>query len=349
MIAHRTLLLAVMTAAACDAASSSAPDASAPPDAELDAGIDAPPPVFTPVPFSGQYYAHRVLTNRCDRVMGIVGSEPAEPGRYPLAIFVVGTSGIYDGPGVLDNILPALAKQGFVAASLEYENTTLFGAAQNCTLYQDNAECMVRNDADYVGGEHRSAIAQLCSRDQADCSKGVVVIGHSQGGMTAVQMFRFIPVAPPAGAPIPRFVAAAPMGVGTAGYVAGIRVVNTSGCMSADNIFVEKTKLFVVNGENDRYFNGPDANQAGGQADLETVTGRSCAAPSWDCRGPGGAGWVLVKPSELTTGVAPHDYMHDHNADPVEPFAEANWIAPDTTAPWGLYSTARWLRAQARP
>ena len=335
-------------ACACDAASSGSPDASMGPDAPglVDTGADAAPPVYTPVPFAGQYAAHRVLTNRCDRAMNIVGSEPAEPGRYPVAIFLVGTSGIFDGPGIVEHVLPALTKQGFVAASLQYENSTLFGAAQNCSLYQDNAECMVRNDADYVDGERRSAIAQLCGRAKADCSKGVVVLGHSQGGMTALQTFRFTPATPPADEPMPKLVAAAPMGVGAAGYLAGIRVINLDACMTADTIVADKSKLLIVNGEHDRYFSVPGVEPAGNQVPLETVTGRHCAVPSWDCRGATGDGWVLVQPSELTTGLAVHDYMHDHGADPATPFAEPNWISPDTTAPWGLYSTARWLRAQ---
>jgi len=354
VIARRGWPLAVaagLALIACDSTATEAPDAGPGADAStgLDAAVDAAPAVYTPVPFEAAYDGHRVLLNRCDRRMKIVGSEPTEPGRYPLAIFLVGTSGIFDGAGIVDHVLPALAAQGFVAASIQYENSTLFGAAQNCSLYQDNARCIVRNDADHTGGERRSAIAQLCGRERADCSKGVVVLGHSQGGMTAVQMFRFTPVAPPVGEPMPRLVAAAPMGVGVAGYLAGIRVINLGDCMAADTLAVDPGRLLVVNGENDRYFSGPDADQAGGQRALEAVTGRSCPSSSTDCRGAGGDGWVLIQPSELTTGKAAHDYMHDHDADPVEPFAEPSWISPGTTAPWGIHSTARWLKAQTEP
>jgi len=345
----RGLVLAVVAglSGACDSASPDAapqPDASASSDAEVDAQL-----TFTPVRFDGHYYAHSVLRNRCDRFTHMVGSEPVEPGRYPVAIFVVGTSGVHDGPGIVDHVLPALAQQGFVAASLDYENETLFGAAQNCNLYRDNASCMIRNDADHVAGERRSAIAQLCARPKADCSKGVVLFGHSQGGMTAIQAFQFDPVQPPIGEPLPRLVAVAPMGVGPLGYIAGIRMIDVRECMTADTIAVAPTRLMVVNGETDRYFNGPDGDQAGGQIALETVTGRICAAPSWDCRDAAGDGYVLVKPSELSHGRAAHDYMHDFNASPVVAFGEPNWISPANLAPWGLYATARWLKAHTGP
>ena len=344
----RYAVAAVAAVAACDGSTAREPSEPDAPAAIADAAIDTPT-TFTPVGFDGVYPAHSVLRNRCDQEKHFIGSEPAEPGRYPVAIFLVGTSGIYDGAGIRDGLLPAFARQGFVAASLEYENATLFGAAQNCSLYRDNASCMIRNDADYVAGERRSALAQLCGRPQADCSKGVVLLGHSQGGLTAVQAFGFTPMTPPAGEPIPQLVAVAPMGVGPRGYVAGIAVIDLRACMTSTTMPVAPSKMLVVNGENDRYFNGPDADQAGGQIALETVTGRHCDAPSWDCRGPDGDGYVIIRPSELSHGRAAHDYMHDFNSTPTAPFAEPNWSSPDNTAPWSVDATARWLKAQTTP
>ncbi len=320
-----------------------APDA----PAVVDVGPDAVV-ALTPVRFDGDYDAHSVLHNRCDHRMHFVGSEPAEPGRYPVAIFFVGTNGTYDARGIVERVLPALARQGFVAATVAYENNTLFGAAQNCSLYRDNAACVVRNDADYVNGQRHSALAQLCGRPNADCSKGVVFLGHSQGGLTAVQAFRTTPLAPP-GEAVPQLVAVAPMGVGAEGYLLGIRVIDLRSCMAAETLPVDPTAVRIVNGENDRYFNGPDADQAGGQTALELVTGRACSVPSWDCRGTRGDGYLLVKPSELSHGRAAHDFMHDFAQTPIAEFAEPNWSAPDNAAPWSLYATVRWLRSQTQP
>jgi len=211
--AHLTSALLAVAACSAPGVEPAAPDAAEPPPV-VDASIDAAPPVFTPTPFGDTYDAHSVLLNRCNHLMHIAGSEPAEPGRYPLAIFLVGTNAQFDGPGIVEHALPLLASHGFVAASVEYENSTLFGAAQNCSLYRDNASCMVRNDSDYVLGERRSALARLCGRARVDCGKGVVILGHSQGGLTALQTFQFTPAEPPSPEPTPRFVAAAPMGFG---------------------------------------------------------------------------------------------------------------------------------------
>jgi len=343
-VTARASLVAALAVAACSSnAAPDSPDAAAAPDASRDAAADAPPSVFTPTPFSDTYDAHSVLANRCGHVMNIAGSEPAEPGHYPLAIFLVGTNAQYDGPGIVDHVLPLLASHGFVAASLAYENATLFGAAQNCSLYQDNASCMVRNDGDYVAGDRRSALARLCGRAKVDCGKGVVVLGHSQGGLTALQTFHFAPVTPPPGEPAPRFVAAAPMGVGPTGYLLGIPVIHLDGCVTAATLAVDPHELLVVNGENDAYFNGPHADPAGGQAALEAVTGRTCAAPSWDCRGPDGDGYVLVKKTQTSTGRATHGYMDEPGGGA---FEEPNWSSAETTDAWGLDSTTRWLKAQ---
>lgn len=326
--------------AACGANEPAAPDATV----SIDAG-DASDPTRTPVRFDAEYYGHSWVWNRCDRVLRMTGSEPMEPGRYPVAIFLVGTSGDHDYPGIVENVLPALARQGFVAASLEYENATLLGAAQNCNLYRDNAACMVRNELDHVGSERRSAVAQLCGRAQADCGKGVVFLGHSQGGLTAVQAFRFAPIAPPSPEPMPVLTAVAPMGVGPAGYVLGQRVIDLSECMAATSLAIDPNALLVINGEHDAFFNGPTGDQAGGQDALELVTGRQCAGPTWDCRGADGDGYVLVKPEEVSTGRAEHEFM----TIPEHSFAEPNWIAADNHAAWSLANVAGWLRSRTRP
>ena len=318
------------------------------PDAQVDAAapdapVDAAPAVFTPSPFTDTHDAHSVLLNQCNHVMHIAGSEPAEAGRYPLAIFLVGTNAQFDGPGIVDHVLPLLASHGFVAASVEYENATLFGAGQNCSLYSDNASCIVRNDNDYVSGERHSALSRLCGRAKADCSKGVVVLGHSQGGLTALQTFKVTPATPPTGEPMPRFVAAAPMGVGPTGYLLGVPVIHLDSCVDAANLAVDPHALLAVNGENDAYFDGANADPAGGQVALQAVTGRTCAAPTWDCRGPDGDGWVLVKKTQTSTGRATHGYM---DVPGVGAFEEPNWSSPENADPWGLASTARWLKAQ---
>jgi hypothetical protein len=339
-------LTTTLVIAACGAnGDPGSPDATASPDAPGDATVDVAPAAFVPMPFDDTYEAHDVLSNRCDHLVHIAGSEPTEPGRYPLAIFLVGTNAQYAGPGIVDHVLPLLASHGFVAASLEYQNATLFGAAQNCNLYQDNASCMVRNDGDYVHGDRRSALARLCGRADVDCGKGVVVLGHSQGGLTALQTFRFAPVTPPGGEPVPKLVAAAPMGVGPTGYLLGVAVIHLDACVAAATLAVDPHELLVVNGENDAYFNGPHADPAGGQIALEAVTGRACPGPSWDCRGRGGDGYVLVKKSQTSTGRATHGYMDEPG---VGAFEEPTWSSPENPDAWGLDSTARWLFAQTR-
>ena len=339
---HVRWLIVIAAACGADPAHPAEPDAARAPDAPAaDAPRDAPP-TWTPVPFADTYAAHDVLQNQCNHQMRITGAEPAEDGRFPLALFLVGTNGQFDTPGVVDRVLPTLVRHGFVAASLEYENSTLFGAAQNCDLYHDNASCMIRNDGDYVQGQRVSALARLCGRAKVDCSRGVVVLGHSQGGLTALQTFRTAPAAPPPGEPVPRLVAAAPMGVGPTGYLFGVPIVHFDTCMTAATLAIDPHHVLVVNGENDAFFNGPAADPAGGDAALMAVTSRTCAVPSWDCRGPAGDGFVLVQKTQTSTGRATHGYM-DSDAGA---FEEPNWSSPFNMDAWGLYSVSSWLAAQ---
>ena len=313
-------------------------DAGADEDAGADAGLAV-------VAFNDGYDGHSWVWNNCSRSMRLTGSEPESGGPYPVAIFLVGTNGEYGYPGIVGYVLPILASHGFVAASLEYENGTAFGAAQNCNLYRDNASCMVRNADDYADGGTHSAVARLCSRAKADCGKGVVLLGHSQGGLTAVQAFQHAPVAPPAGVPLPRLVAAAPMGVGDKGYVAGVQVVDLTSCMDPPSLPVDQDRLLVVNGENDKFFGGPAADQDGGQTELEAITTLACPRPSWDCRRANGSGYLLVQGAQVSSGVAGHEYM---SVAPVS-FGEPNWISRTNPEPWALDNVAAWLKAQTSP
>lgn len=347
------LLLAPLAWACGAAPSDPGRDAGAQPDAglgagaEIDAGLETD--AGTPLPagvvaFEDTWKAHSWIWNDCSRALRLSGAEPDRGGPYPVAIFLVGTNGEHDYPGIVANVLPALARRGFVAASLEYENGTAFGAAQNCNLYRDNAACMVRHPEDHAGGGH-SALARLCARARADCGKGVVFIGHSQGGLTAVQAFAHAPAAPPPGRPLPRLVAAAPLGVGSRGWAAGLQVIDLTACMSAANLPVEPSRLLIVNGESDQFFGGPKGDQAGSQAELEAITGLSCPAPSWDCRRANGSGYLLVRGAQVSSGRAGHEYMSTATVS----FGEPHWLSPDRAEPWTLDQVAAWLRAQTLP
>ena len=109
---------------------------------------------------------------------------------------------------------------------------------------------------------------------------------------------------------------------------------------------IDPSKLLVINGENDAHFNGPNEDAVGGDQALESVTGRECPVPSWDCRGPEGDGYVLVKKTQTSTNRATHGYM---DLPGVGAFLEPNWSSPLTTDAWGLYSMARWLKARTQP
>lgn len=106
---------------------------------------------------------------------GISGREPAAAGRYPVYIHIGGTGEPYQSNWSLAAVNTAAAK-GFVAASVQYDNTS-FG---DCSVIGSRARAI------FDARNLQSAIAQVCSRGKADCSKGVVTGGLSQGSIISV-------------------------------------------------------------------------------------------------------------------------------------------------------------------
>src|SRR5262249_33951268 len=104
----------------------------------------------------------------------IKGYEPTATGTYPVFGHVPGTQTSGDWDGTPDeDIIQYMASLGFVAADVDYPNTTYPTACSDMT---GKAKCI------YDTTSSSSAISKLCSRPKADCvNKGIYVSGISQG------------------------------------------------------------------------------------------------------------------------------------------------------------------------
>lgn len=104
-----------------------------------------------------------------------------------------------------------------------------------------------------------SAVSQLCSRAKADCSKGIVVGGFSQGSVLALLARNYDARV-------------------QAAYGTGMRVVysayDLSPCVLSANRSLPGDRLRAVNGERDHFAGG---SQAAVQDSLQRVTGTACA------------------------------------------------------------------------
>ena len=150
-------------------------------DATVDAGAPsagdatgtrrlATPPVYT---------GNNPGSSGCGGSYATLGFEPdTDPdAAYPLFLYFVGTtfsdsdlSARHDSEAAMA-VTEAMARRGFVALSVEYDNTLSFSP--------DKLGCM------YGDANPQSLLAVACGLPQVDCDAGIATWGHSQGALMA--------------------------------------------------------------------------------------------------------------------------------------------------------------------
>ncbi len=215
---------------------------------------------------------------------GIKGYEPTDGATHPVFVFLTGTqtSGSWD-QGLDEDLIQYMAGQGFVAATVQYNNTSYPTA---CGTMTTKASCI------YNTSSSSSAISKLCSRATANCAAGIYVSGISQG---------------------------ANMSSLAANYGANMKaaylisngdvaesLINLSGCLDKSHVSFASSQLRAVSGEADQIFGG---NQAGVQSQQQKTNGVTCAKGTYDCLQADGSGWRIVHNSECQDGTADHCYI----------------------------------------
>ena len=246
----------------------------------------------------------------------MVVRQPAADETYPVFLFLPGTGRAPDNPSALA-ILERAAGRGFVAASADYASTKgLFPAPTPCWNGEGKASCTFPvDDADAP----EAALNLLCNDltvdgaaagIKADCGKGVVVAGFSQGGTVAL-------LAADENADVR---AAWVMGFHDQAIVDGSPMT----CVHHDERVLPQDALRLMVGESDWVMRGPH------QPHMEDVTGRTCAAGTAQCfDDDAGWGWGLVPDTECATGTCGHEFLDDAN------FWTDRW--------WGASANLAWL------
>jgi hypothetical protein len=201
-------------------------------------------------------------------------------GPFPLAIWLPGTFASYIDPWSL-TMMSQMALRGFVSASIQYNN---INPVQYCEPY------VLRAQSVFDITRASSAINVLCSTAGVDCGKGVVVYGISQGAAMALLAKNY--------APAVRAVYA--MSIGDFNSQGG--GINLAPCLDDNVTAISSDRVTVVNGESDNFFQG--------QAPIMGVSGITCPPGTFQCWSPtgSGAGWYIVKNSQVADGVADHCY-----------------------------------------
>jgi hypothetical protein len=216
---------------------------------------------------------------------GIKGYEPTSSGTYPVFVFLTGTSMTYDG-SVDEDLIQYMGAQGFVAATVQYDNSTY---PSSCGVATTKASCI------FSTGSSASAISKICSRAKADCTnKGIYVSGFSQGANLSSMAANY-----------GSHMKAAYL-IGNGDDASGI--YNLSGCLDKSHLTFTASQLREVDGQSDQYFGN---NQAGVQTQLQNVTGVTCASGTYNCLQGDGSGWYIVANSQVSDGTADHCYYYN--------------------------------------
>jgi cysteine-rich repeat protein len=274
---------------------------------------------FTPQAFSvtGAYYmtADASGTSCVATSLGsFAGHEPAEAGTYPVAVYLVGTFAAYSGD-IPQAFTQRMAARGFVASSVEYVNGSY---PASCAVLEAKASCV------FSSASANSAIAKLCSRPKADCSKGIVVAGLSQGANLATLAKDYDS----------RVRAAFVMSdiYHPSGY-------DLQACLQASATTLGPNEMRAVSGDADAYAGGT-VNSV--RSDLIAVTGRSCGSMVSDCLQNDGSGWYIVKSTDTADATADHCYMMSGGC-----FGSGLDTTFETgTAEWSLDTNLEWLARQ---
>ncbi len=249
--------------------------------------------------------------NRCSGVLrDMYVRQPAQSGEYPVFLFMIGTLRKYDNE-VARHIIDRAAERGFVAASVDYDTiASKFKKKNTCDSPEAKAECSF--------SAPESALSLICNNVlingqsaglYANCDKGVVVAGFSQGGTLAML---------------------------ARNYDERVRAVWSIGfhdqallddeplqCLHSDSRMLPSDRLRIIVGEGDRMLRRPH------QLHLQTVTGRICEPGSDTCFAQDGSGWAIV-PNRECGGNCKHEYLDT-----------SGFL--NTSSWWGLDQNLGWL------
>src|SRR5690348_2984607 len=124
--------------------------------------------------FTATYTGQGSGASTCGTTFSISGQEPSTTGTHPVFVYMVGTSETYTNASATAAVT-GMANRGYVAATVQYDS----GSFGNCAQISGKAQCI------FDASSATSAVRVLCARAKADCSKGIVVGGFSQGSVIA--------------------------------------------------------------------------------------------------------------------------------------------------------------------
>ncbi len=254
-------------------------------------------------------YKGQGSSGTCGTTYNISGQEPSVAGHYPVFLYMVGTTESYTNASATAAVT-GMANRGYVAATIQY-NSGSFG---NCSAISAKAACIFKPSS------ATSAVSVLCSRANADCTKGIVVAGFSQGSIIADLAKNYDT----------RVQAAYGMGDGVT-----YSFYNLTSCVGNGNRTLTSDHLRVANGESDSF-------GTGNISQLQSLTGFNCGSTAYSCLQSNGSGWYRVRNNQVQDGTADHCYMRaSGGCTGSQNSLDAGW--QNGTDLWELNANLDWL------
>jgi hypothetical protein len=244
--------------------------------------------------------------------------DPAKfgPGPYPVFIWTPGTFEPYNDPlSIL--FISQMASRGFLAATVSYDySADSNGGVRDCGTYAERAQGI------FDASRSTSAAAVLCGLSNADCGKGIVTSGVSQGGFLTVLARNYEPNV------------RATYALSMSDYNKE-KGVSLASCVDKQYTAIPANRLTIVNGASDTSFVG--------QQPIENVSGYTCPNGATQCWSPdnSGAGWYIVQDSQVRDGLADHCYFLMNGCLRFEQ-GDPGWMPPSSFN-WSLGTNLDWL------
>jgi len=235
------------------------------------------------------------------------------PGPYPVFMITPASFEPYNDPLSLV-FVSEMANRGFLAATVQYDNTE---SILVCSSFTNRAQGV------FDAARATSAAGVLCSQANANCKKGIVTAGISQGGFLAVLAKNYAPRVK------------ATYALSMSDYAQNIGE-SFAACIDKNVTAIPANRLTVINGVADAIF--------GGQQPLENVSGYICPSGTQQCwsRDSSGAGWYIVQNSQVKDGSADHCYFMVDAVSNCVGVGDPSWLPP-ATYNWSLKTNLDWL------
>jgi hypothetical protein len=256
----------------------------------------------------------------CSTQYTTLGFEPvgSDASGHPLFLYFVGTAfsaadASSYATGAAPAVTEAMARRGFVALSVQYDNTF----TSLISNHTNQLACLFRE------ANAKNLLSVACGLAHVDCDLGIATWGHSQGALVAHLAANYDP----------RVRAAWLTGYG--GAVEGLFPAEFPADLSTSRV---------------RFVNG-EAEPDGTPAKLNQLAGFSAGDCPDDgrsqCLRTDGSGWLIVRKADCEVSSADHCWFDKRACTDAAVVLEPNWVNRESSKPFALERNADWVAETA--